>query len=241
VIAQLIRILKTTENKSTCWSAANVLEEMSTGNEQVSDELVSILKTAENMFTCWGAATSLEKILQNHQMPSVVSALQHCLVNEVYETNIDLFRIFYNLMWHCAQNMSYPAFYEAWHQQEGVEKTTTPDSQSLNQADLPQSLQTAIANDPQLSQTIHLICIDGSQFIEPDRPAAEIYDQMLDQNCPECDSVPETMPALKLYWNSLKRKSDKRVFWCFTHHPPTPHQLRTRQCRVPTARHSSQI
>jgi hypothetical protein len=89
-------------------------------------------------------------------------------------------------------------------------KTTTPNSQSLNQADLPQSLQSAIANDPQLSQTIHLICIDGSQFIEPDRPAAEIYDQMLDQNCPECDSVPETMPALKLYWNSLKRNSDKR-------------------------------
>ena len=32
---------------------------------------------------------------------------------------------------------------------------------------------------------------------------------MLDQNCPECDPVPETMPALKLYWNSLKRNSNK--------------------------------
>jgi hypothetical protein len=38
---------------------------------------------------------------------------------------------------------------------------------------------------------------------------------MLDQNCPECDTVPETMPALKLYWNSLKRKSDKRVVLVF--------------------------
>lgn len=38
---------------------------------------------------------------------------------------------------------------------------------------------------------------------------------MLDQHCPECDRVPETMPALKLYWNSLKRKSDKRVVLVF--------------------------
>jgi hypothetical protein len=111
--------------------------------------------------------------------------------------------------------MTYPAFYQAWHQQEGVDKTTTPNSQSLNQADLPQSLKSAITNDPQLSQTIHLICIDGSQLIERDRPAAEIYDQMLDQNCPECHPVPETMPALKRYWNSLKRKSDKRMVLVF--------------------------
>jgi hypothetical protein len=38
---------------------------------------------------------------------------------------------------------------------------------------------------------------------------------MLDQNCPECGTVPETMSALKLYWNSLKRNSDKRVVLVF--------------------------
>jgi hypothetical protein len=137
--------------------------------------------------------------------------LKEYIQDEVYRNDFERFKHCYDVLWHCAQNMTYPAFYQAWHQQEKVGNTTTPNSQSLNQADLPQSLQTAIANDRQLSQTIHLICIDGRQFIEPDRPAAEIYDQMLDQNCPECDSVPETMSALKLYWNSLKRKSDKRV------------------------------
>ena len=38
---------------------------------------------------------------------------------------------------------------------------------------------------------------------------------MLDQNCPECDRVPETMLALKLYWNSLKRNSNKRPVLVF--------------------------
>jgi hypothetical protein len=38
---------------------------------------------------------------------------------------------------------------------------------------------------------------------------------MLDDNCPECDEVPKTMQALKLYWNSLKRQSDKRMVLVF--------------------------
>jgi HEAT repeat protein len=127
----------------------------------------------------------------------------------------------YEQLWHCAQNMTYPDFYQAWHQPEEVDNATTPNRQSLNQADLPQILQIVITNNPQLSQIIHLICIDSSQCIEPNNPA-EIYDQMLDQNCPECDSVPETMPALKLYWNSLKRNSNKRpflVFYASSTHP----------------------
>jgi hypothetical protein len=192
------------------------------GNQQAIEALVRILDTTKDWDTRGNAAETLEKILQKSQMPSVVSALQHCLAHEIYETNFDLFSKCYNVIGHCAENMTYPAFYQAWHQQEGVEKTSTSDSQSLNQADLPQILQSAITNDPQLSQTIHLICIDGSQFIEPDRPAAEIYDQMLDQNGPECDSVPETMAALKLYWNSLRRNSDKRpvvVFYASSTNP----------------------
>jgi hypothetical protein len=148
-------------------------------------------------------------------MRGVIRALKVYLSEQTYKNDFLRFYGGYQIIWHCAQDMTYPAFSQAWHQQEEVEKTTTPDRQTLNRTDLPQSLQSAIANDPQLSQIIHLICIDRSQFIDPDRPTAEIYDQMLDQNCPECEPVPETMPALKLYWKSLKRKSDKRVVLVF--------------------------
>jgi hypothetical protein len=152
-------------------------------------------------------------IRQSNHLRAVITGLNNLLHS--LNKSSDSYNFYYGILWHYAQNMTYPAFYQAWHQQEEAEKTTIPARQTLNQADLPQSLQSAIANDPQLSQIIHLICIDGSQFIERDRPAAEIYDQTLDQNCPECDSVPETMPALKLYWNSLKRNSDKRVVLVF--------------------------
>jgi hypothetical protein len=136
------------------------------------------------------------------------------MTDQVYEDNFFFYSACHNVLWYCAQNMTYPAFYQAWDPQEEVDNATTPNRQIFNPFDLPQRLQTAITNDPQLSQIIHLICIDSSQCIEPDNPT-EIYDQMLDQNCPEYDPVPEIMPALKLYWNSLKRNSNKRPFLVF--------------------------
>jgi hypothetical protein len=182
-------------------------------------------------------ATLWVKNLQGNYLGLAVFRLKNCLTDQVYKNDRDRFKDCYSVIWHCAQNMTYPAFYQAWHQQEGVGKTITPNSQSLNQADLPQSLQSAIANDPQLSQIIHLTCIDGSQFIERDRPAAEIYDQMLDQNCPECGKVPETMHALKLYWNSLKRNNDKRVILVFyaSSTDTTPDEGTTMSCPYSSA------
>jgi hypothetical protein len=177
--------------------------------------LINLIRTSTDESIYQNAALSIRQILQNQQFESTISALKSCRQNSVAQEDAVRYEAFYSVLFYCAYNLPYPTFYQAWHQQEEVDNTTTPNNQSLNQADLPQRLQSAIANDPQLSQIIHLICIDGSQFIERDRPAAEIYDQMLDQNCPECDTVPETMPALKLYWNSLKRKSDKRVVLVF--------------------------
>jgi hypothetical protein len=215
-IEALLRIFETTESEDTRRIAAESLGEIAPGNQRAIEAFVRILETTESKDTRENAAESLEKILQKSQMPSVVSALQHCLADEVYQTNFDLFEKCYDLIWRCAQNMTYPDFYQAWHQQEEVEKTTTSDRQTLNQANLPQSLQSAIANDLQLSQTIHLICIDGSKFIERDRPAAKIYVEMVKRGCPKCnDGTPKTMAELQIYWDLLEIEFDKRVVLVF--------------------------
>jgi hypothetical protein len=65
-----------------------------------------------------------------------------------------------------------------------------------------------------LSQTIHLICIDGCKFIDRDNPATKIYAEMLKAGCPKClDGTPKTMPELQNYWDLLQ--SDKRVVLVF--------------------------
>lgn len=215
----LIELSCKSQNWVIRWRAVQGLRYADTSHEKVIWVLIELIRTSSDHQIRSEAAQSLEQILQRHPLRLAVSDLKNTLPTQINDIKNDLhlYEKCYDVLLHSAQNMTYSAFYQAWHQhqQEEVGNTTTPNSSSLNQADLPQSLHSAIANDPQLSQIIHLICIDGSQFIDPDRPAAEIYDQMLDQKCPECNPVPETMPALKLYWNSLKRKSDKRVVLVF--------------------------
>jgi len=216
-IEKLENLITWTADEKIRRLAAESLEKTFPNHPRVIPELVKLIQSTEDGNMCWRIVDSLKKNLRKEdQMAQVVTSIKGYLSEESRKNNSRRYRECYKLICHCAQNMTYPDFYHAWHQQEEAGKRTNPDRQTLNQADLAQSLQSAIANDPQLSQTIHLICIDGSQFIEPDRPAAEIYDQMLDQNCPECDrAVPETMPALKLYWKSLRRKSNKRVVLVF--------------------------
>ena len=85
---------------------------------------------------------------------------------------------------------------------------------SLNLANLPQLLAEAINDRPDLCSKVKLICIDNHQFIEPENSALEIYDMMLNQNCPESQNgCPDTMQKLKLYWNSLRRQSEIPLFF----------------------------
>jgi len=218
----LEKLSRNSEDEKIRERSAWSLGKIDKGDPTTITTLVGLIQNGQPQSRCLQAAERLKTILIESQMAGVVSTLKVYLSAQIYRKELLRFYACYTVIWHCAQNMTYPDFYQAWHPKEGVGKTTTPNSQTLNQANLAQNLQSAIANDSQLSQTIHLICIDRSEFIQPDRPAAEIYDQMLDQNCPECDRVPETMPALKLYWNSLRRNSDKRlvlVFYASSTHP----------------------
>jgi len=109
-----------------------------------------------------------------------------------------------------AQNLPYPDFYQAWHQ----DTLTNTATANLNLANLPQVLAEAINNQPELCSKVKLICIDTHQIIDPENPAPEIYDLMLNQNCPEWQNgYPETMQKLKLYWNNLRRISENPLFF----------------------------
>jgi hypothetical protein len=104
--------------------------------------------------------------------------------------------------------MTYVDFYQAWHNptstypeiQESISVASNSSTQSFDLANLPQLLNTAIANNSTLNGTIHLICIDGSKFENPTNPASEIYAEMVMQGCPERQNGElETMQALKVY------------------------------------------
>ncbi|HBL58292.1 MAG TPA: PBS lyase, partial [Cyanobacteria bacterium UBA8803] len=218
-IAALIRILDTTDDESTRRQAAYSLGKIGTGNERAIAALIRILDTTDDESTRRQAADSLKEILQDHQLWLVIPALKDYLTDQVYENNFNLYEHSYELIWHCAQTLPYPEFYQAWHHSPltphpEVPKTTgvgfTPESQRLNNAELPSLLRAAINSNSELKDKVRLIGIDGNNFIDTDNPAIEIYCQMLDQNCPERQNgEPETMPKLMFYWHSLQRNLKK--------------------------------
>ncbi|MEQ9548336.1 MAG: hypothetical protein RIM23_01770 [Coleofasciculus sp. G3-WIS-01] len=215
VMAALRKVIYDSQDEHTYRLFAILIEQVYPQNLEVFYVLMDLLEKSKDQSTRSIVVNRLIRTILNTNHSFIFTAFEWLKERiTIYKNDPEIYNYYLLFLGYCAENMTYPAFHKAWHPQEEVEKTTTPKTQTLNQADLPQSLQSAITNDLQLSQIIHLIYIDSSQFIEPDNPA-EIYDQMLDQNCPECDSVPEKMPALKLYWNSLKRNSNKRPFLVF--------------------------
>ncbi len=108
-------------------AAQFLLENIDTHNQEALDILIDGVRQGDRV-----AANSLIKVVQGNFFQIVVSSLKDYFTNRVYQINSTFDECGYQVIWHCAQNMSYPAFYQAWHPQEEVEKTTTSDSQSLN-------------------------------------------------------------------------------------------------------------
>ncbi len=230
-IAALIGILSATNDEYTRRRVADYLGKIATGNPETSAALIGILSATNDEYTRRRVTRNLNKIVQTDQMPSVVLAFQQFQCDQTYETNFDLYKNSFKIIWNCAQNLPYPTFYQAWHHQlttphPEVPETTgvgsTPFTQSLNLADLPNILDARLV-ETQLIESLQLICIDTSKFIDTDNPALEIYEQFLDQNCPQRPSgEPETLPQLKSYWNQLRRHSDKHPILIFYQDPTSP-------------------
>lgn len=64
-----------------------------------------LIGNSKSEYTRWEAASSLQNLLtESENMTAVVTALKNHLSNQAYE-----------VIWHCTQTMTYPAFYQAWH------------------------------------------------------------------------------------------------------------------------------
>jgi HEAT repeat protein/energy-coupling factor transporter ATP-binding protein EcfA2 len=140
-IRELVRVLKTTQAESTRWSAAEILGKIATGNETAIRELVRVLATTQNESTRRRAADSLGSIGMGNE--TVIRALGRVLATTQNEStrrsaaeslgkigmnSEETIRGFvrslrrhlreeeaYQLMIKCAETLSYPKFFQAFH------------------------------------------------------------------------------------------------------------------------------
>jgi HEAT repeats len=82
------------------------------GSLQAIDALLNLMKNSNDDYDT-NASKSLQIILTNPYMSKVVMELKQLL--EETSSNDKRDKDCIAIIWHCAQNMSYPDFYKAWH------------------------------------------------------------------------------------------------------------------------------
>lgn len=194
--AALVEFLATAETEEGKRMAVYSLGKIGVGNESAIAAVAQLLATTKSE-DVWEVATrSLEKLLVTiKRYARVVSDLKDFLADEVYQNDFEQFEECYEVVWHCAQNLSYPDFYQAWHHQ-----TATPEALFLNWDNFPQNLAQALKEQPELADKISVTCIDASQFLNPDNPASEIYVKLVKAGYPRsADGTPRDLQSLKVY------------------------------------------
>ncbi|BAZ22130.1 putative signal transduction protein with Nacht domain [Kalymmatonema gypsitolerans NIES-4073] len=102
-IAALVNLIATSHNEYTRWEVAYSLGQIAIGNESAIAALVNLIATSHNEYTRWQAAYSLGQIDPGNE--SAIAALRYNFKRNQERNEV---------IWYCAQNMSYSAFYEVW-------------------------------------------------------------------------------------------------------------------------------
>ncbi|MBD3560312.1 HEAT repeat domain-containing protein, partial [Planktothrix sp. FACHB-1355] len=220
----LVNLIQTTDDIDTFIKGVSSLVKIDPCNETAISFLLEVVNITKDEGTLLDTFNCLWKIKSQKYFPKVVTALKGYLKPEYLKNPAPLFEDAYYVIWHCAQNMSYPDFYRAWHNLPPCTHPEAPDNipvgnssttQRLNFTQLPSILRSAIAEDEELNQAVQLICIDGSQFSDQNNPATDIYIEMVEQGCPEQQEEPSTMQQLKKYWRLRLKNLEKRVALLF--------------------------
>ncbi|MDJ0659071.1 MAG: HEAT repeat domain-containing protein [Crocosphaera sp.] len=208
-IATLIRLLETSSHLESLRCAAKSLSKIAIGHKGAIAAFLKVLPTIKDKDLGKQIADGLINILPEKQMPQVVSQLRdHCLEESSPEQSPC-----YHVIWHCAQHLSYQTFREAWHQRSLPKKVSfsspNPKPETTTTLTPFEKLQQELKDNAEL-EFPKIIWIESRRFIDPDNPAIDIYDQMLEQDCSVFEhGLPETLSKLRLYWHLLQKQSSK--------------------------------
>jgi HEAT repeat protein/energy-coupling factor transporter ATP-binding protein EcfA2/transcriptional regulator with XRE-family HTH domain len=179
-ILALIDLLHSSSDETTFSLTILTLQTIGQDNETAILALINLLCSSSDETILYQATKSIEKMLQQEQMPKVVTTLKYYLLKNNYESCFK--RYSYQILWKCAQTLSYPEFYQAWHATTTPETTPigdTPTSQQLNLQHLPDLLPSEYLylnpetlnhyNTSELSQELcNLICHKLQQYPIPE-------------------------------------------------------------------------
>ncbi|MBD1831465.1 hypothetical protein H6F61_01910 [Cyanobacteria bacterium FACHB-472] len=118
-IATLVKLVQTSEQADWRRQAACSLGEIHASDETAVATLIQFIQTVqdenEDEYFLRRLADSFKRISQTSQLMQVVTALKDYLDEQVFKNCFYRFEACDRIIWHCSQNLTYPDFYEAWH------------------------------------------------------------------------------------------------------------------------------
>ncbi|NTW21733.1 MAG: hypothetical protein HGA42_20150, partial [Nostocales cyanobacterium W4_Combined_metabat2_030] len=118
LINAITEIMETHPNPHQRYHTAKALAEVDPGNDKVVATLLNLLGNFSEV-SQKDIINLLKETLRGNQLQQVVSNFKDAL-EEAYKNDNDdnkLFQAYYELFWHCAENLSYPEFYRAFLQE----------------------------------------------------------------------------------------------------------------------------
>ncbi len=114
----LANLIENSSNNEIVKAAASYIGEFELINLSTARALLNLQKS-ENKEVRKLAASSLSSALQNLQEQYLVEVVKDLkiYIKELHliEDDFEYYQYCYEMLWYCAQNMSYPDFYRAWH------------------------------------------------------------------------------------------------------------------------------
>jgi HEAT repeat protein/energy-coupling factor transporter ATP-binding protein EcfA2 len=114
-IQALTTLVQTTKQESTRLRAAVRLGKLDRANLVALQALTGLVQITEDNSIRQQAVTSLKQITLSDKLRLVASVLKSSLTAQACEQNFNRYKDCYEVVWHCAENMTYPAFYRATH------------------------------------------------------------------------------------------------------------------------------
>ena len=133
IIGILSQWLEIVQDKNIKMELATLILQIEPNHLEATQSLIFILHNTQDEKICQSAANNLETNVGEALLPEVVKGLKDCLTEQINKNNLHLYKCCSKVLWKCAQNMSYPEFYQAWH---GKDFTLSSDAQSLTSQNL---------------------------------------------------------------------------------------------------------
>ncbi|MEG4539041.1 HEAT repeat domain-containing protein [Microcoleus sp. M2_C5] len=114
-IAILVELIRNSGNADTLCRAASSLGKIEKYYTVAIATLIELIPNYHPEYSIFDPADSLLKIVTGKHFATAVSGLKKCLTSEIYKNNLGRNEKCYGVIWECAENMTYPEFYQAWH------------------------------------------------------------------------------------------------------------------------------